>query len=175
MEASQRISIGICSAMIGCVVVFLMPIIVTIVGTLVNRVVVSGPESRGFLTLYLLIATSIQLPTAAALGALAYALNHGTVKTVKILFVLSILMMTISGTYFAKWFIGFPYIKYLPAIFYLLVLSPLLLQGTLAFTDLHRNPFYVLPPSDCHPERSEEPSPERSRMGPGQRTKYLTR
>jgi len=90
------------------------------------------PESKGFLLLYCGVAIVFHLPVAAVFALLAYAIKRCFRTAVVILYAFAILGMTASGVYFARWFISFPYVKYAPAVLYLLVFLPFLSQGVLA-------------------------------------------
>lgn len=135
--------VGFYSILATSVGILVLPVVVIAAGCIVNHVslgtIMHEPESRGFTALYCVVAFVLHLPMAAILAVFAHAIRSDSSRIVRDLsYVLALLAMILSAVFYARWFIGFPYVKYLPAILYSVVILPLLTWSLLAHAKTQR-------------------------------------
>lgn len=142
MERRTQELISVYGALAGMVIVLMLPPCVIIAGSLWTGTSLSSvlleAESRGMLVLYCAIALTVNMPLMIVLGLFADAVKQSTSTTVCMLYILALVTMGFSGVYYIKWFIGFPVVKYVPAILYLLGFAPVLLLGVLGKCQKHK-------------------------------------
>lgn len=117
----------------------LLPAIVIVSGILWTRTSLSAirePESIGFLTLYCIAAGVLHVSPIVVLNLFAHAVKRSSVRAVWGWYLLALVAMSLSGLYYAKWFISVPTTKYIPLIVYLAFCVPLLSLGV---QTAHRN------------------------------------
>ena len=136
MSRRTLASISFYGVLASNVVVLLLPLLLIVAGSLWTGTPLSSiarePESRGFLTLYCAAACILHAPLMIVLGLFAHAVGRVSPRRVNRLYVLALTAMSLSALYYVRWFISFPCVKYLPALFYLFVLAPFLSLGLLA-------------------------------------------
>ncbi len=130
----NQVRIGFYGILAAGVGVLLLPLVMIVANCMEHDVsfsaVMREPESRGMTTLYYLVAFVLHLPMAAILAVFAYTLRRGSLRAVRVWYVLALLATTFSAVFYV-WF-GFPRVKYIPPALYALVLLPLLTQSLLA-------------------------------------------
>jgi hypothetical protein len=136
MNSRTLILVSFWGVLASGAVVLLLPILMIVAGSLWTRAPLSSlagePESRGFLMLYCAVAFIVHIPLMIILGLFAHAVTGRFPRRIFVLYALALAAMSLSALYYAEWFIGFPFVKYSPALFYLFALLPILSLGLLA-------------------------------------------
>ncbi len=134
----NRIAIGFYGALAASAGVLLMPFVVLVTSSIVEGYslskIMDEPESRGFVTLYLVIVLILHLPMATILALFAYAVHRGSTKALWVFYVLSLPGMGLGILCYLVIPVGLGYTRLLPAVLYLLVVLPLLTQSLSACT-----------------------------------------
>lgn len=112
-----------------------MPLLVIVFGCLATGTPLlqwtQEPESRGFMVLYLVVAYILHSPLVYYLWVFTRDLRRREFGAMAANYFVLLLGLGLSGLYFSRWFIGFPYIKYLPGLVYLILFVPSLSAGLL--------------------------------------------
>ena len=134
MRHDSQIKVGRHAAIAGILLILLMPLFVIGLGCIIHGVPIIArlrdAESRGFTLLALIIAYVLHLPLLCLLLVFARALRQWGAKTIVATYVVILIGLGLSGLYFSRWFISFPWVKYVPAVLYVALL-PFLTKGLL--------------------------------------------
>jgi hypothetical protein len=138
MRHDSQIKVGRHAAIAGILLILLMPLFVIGLGCTVYGVSIISrlrdAESRGFMLLALIIAYVLHLPLLCLLLVFVRALKQWGAKTIVATYVVILIGIGLSGLYFSRWFITFPWIKYVPTVLYVTLLLPFLTRGLLSAT-----------------------------------------